>query len=553
MRPRDIPRAQDQLFDRAIVGARQVRARSSSAGRVWARCSSTKLVVLLLAARARRARASRCASSCIRALLGACGRNVVFGQNVVLRHPHKIHIGDNVVIDDNCLLDAKGDSNRGHHDRQRRLHRPQHDPVVQERRHRARRRRQHRLQLRDLLGQPRARRHGHADRRLLLPHRRRSRLSAIRRRRCSTQARTSAGVTVGDGAWLGAGAKILDGVTIGDGAVIGAGAVVRDDGAAAGDRRRRARARRRHARRGGQPVSDRSAGAERRAAQTQRPAGLRSPRLGRLAHARREASLRVDDSRASIATRFNVSLVSLRKKDLSEETLDSFGVDITYLHKSKFDPATLPALLKVIDRKQIDILHLHGYGATTFGRVAGGDAADPDDPARAREPDRHAVVPEDRRHVPRAAAPTSRSPSRRARPSSSIKARQIPAEKVKVVYLGVPLEEFSRARSARRDRGRPRRARHRARRVRHRHGHAAARLEGQLVSRRRRPAGPRRAAAGEVLPRRRGAAARAARAAGARARPRRPLRLRRLRPRRRARRLGASTSACFRRSGRGRR
>src|SRR6266498_2952343 len=46
-------------------------------------------------------------------LLGSCGRNVVFGQNVVLRHPRKIHIGSNVVIDDNCLLDAKGDSNRG--------------------------------------------------------------------------------------------------------------------------------------------------------------------------------------------------------------------------------------------------------------------------------------------------------------------------------------------------------------------------------------------------------------------------------------------------------
>src|SRR4051812_3429700 len=46
-------------------------------------------------------------------LLGSCGRNVVFGQNVVLRHPHKIHIGDNVVIDDNCLIDAKGDTNNG--------------------------------------------------------------------------------------------------------------------------------------------------------------------------------------------------------------------------------------------------------------------------------------------------------------------------------------------------------------------------------------------------------------------------------------------------------
>ena len=46
-------------------------------------------------------------------LLGSCGPNVVFGQNVVLRHPHKIYIGGNVVIDDNCLLDAKGDGNRG--------------------------------------------------------------------------------------------------------------------------------------------------------------------------------------------------------------------------------------------------------------------------------------------------------------------------------------------------------------------------------------------------------------------------------------------------------
>jgi len=37
---------------------------------------------------------------------------------------------------------------------------------------------------------------------------------------------------VGKGAWIGAGAKILDGVTIGERAVIGAAAVVRDDVAA---------------------------------------------------------------------------------------------------------------------------------------------------------------------------------------------------------------------------------------------------------------------------------------------------------------------------------
>ena len=41
------------------------------------------------------------------------GRNVTFGANVTLRHPRKIAIGDNVVIDDGCCLDAKGTDNRG--------------------------------------------------------------------------------------------------------------------------------------------------------------------------------------------------------------------------------------------------------------------------------------------------------------------------------------------------------------------------------------------------------------------------------------------------------
>jgi acetyltransferase-like isoleucine patch superfamily enzyme len=36
------------------------------------------------------------------------GRGVVFGRNLTIRHPHKISIGNNVIIDDNCVLDAKG-------------------------------------------------------------------------------------------------------------------------------------------------------------------------------------------------------------------------------------------------------------------------------------------------------------------------------------------------------------------------------------------------------------------------------------------------------------
>ena len=41
------------------------------------------------------------------------GRGVVFGRNLTLRHAHKIELGDHVVIDDNGVLDAKGDSNEG--------------------------------------------------------------------------------------------------------------------------------------------------------------------------------------------------------------------------------------------------------------------------------------------------------------------------------------------------------------------------------------------------------------------------------------------------------
>jgi acetyltransferase-like isoleucine patch superfamily enzyme len=46
-------------------------------------------------------------------VLGSVGRNVVFGVNVTVRHPHKIAIADNVVIDDGCCLDAKGTDNAG--------------------------------------------------------------------------------------------------------------------------------------------------------------------------------------------------------------------------------------------------------------------------------------------------------------------------------------------------------------------------------------------------------------------------------------------------------
>jgi glycosyltransferase involved in cell wall biosynthesis len=144
--------------------------------------------------------------------------------------------------------------------------------------------------------------------------------------------------------------------------------------------------------------------------------------------------------------RFNVSLVSLRKKDLSEETLDSLGVDIEYLHRSKFDPATLPALLKIIDRKRIDILHLHGYGATTFGRLAG---AMRKLPTILHEHANLTDTPWFQKIADRLLEPSTDIAIAVSKSTAEFveRARLVRPEKIKVVYLGAPVEEFGRRRS----------------------------------------------------------------------------------------------------------
>jgi galactoside O-acetyltransferase len=40
-------------------------------------------------------------------LFAACGRGTVFGWGIVLRHPHRIHLGARVVISEGCVLDAR--------------------------------------------------------------------------------------------------------------------------------------------------------------------------------------------------------------------------------------------------------------------------------------------------------------------------------------------------------------------------------------------------------------------------------------------------------------
>lgn len=46
-------------------------------------------------------------------LFAQVGRGLVLGRNVVLRHANRMALGDNVTIDDGCLVDARGAPERG--------------------------------------------------------------------------------------------------------------------------------------------------------------------------------------------------------------------------------------------------------------------------------------------------------------------------------------------------------------------------------------------------------------------------------------------------------
>lgn len=156
------------------------------------------------------------------------GRGVVFGRNVVLRHPHKIKLGNNVLIDDDCVLDAKGcagpDFVIG-------------DNVILSR------------------GCLLSAKYGpisigdntnfganclvYAAKEVTIGR------DTLLAAQCYVggamyqfddpnvppiqQGAYANGVSIGNGCWLGAGVKVIDGVTVGDGVILGTGAVVNKD------------------------------------------------------------------------------------------------------------------------------------------------------------------------------------------------------------------------------------------------------------------------------------------------------------------------------------
>jgi glycosyltransferase involved in cell wall biosynthesis len=71
------------------------------------------------------------------------------------------------------------------------------------------------------------------------------------------------------------------------------------------------------------------------------------------------------------ADRFHIVPCMLRASETIRNVFVKSPVPVRILDKGKFDPTTLWAFLRLIKEENIHVMHLHCYGASTFGRLAG--------------------------------------------------------------------------------------------------------------------------------------------------------------------------------------
>ena len=139
--------------------------------------------------------------------------------------------------------------------------------------------------------------------------------------------------------------------------------------------------------------------------------------------------------------RYNVIPCVLRKKDALHDLFISQGIKIRYLGKAKFDPSTFMTLRRIIKEEKIDLLHLHQYGASNFGRIAGFIAGVPVIiHSHDNDPNYHLhqrIADLILAHLTDKVIAVSESAK-----ESTIEKRSIREDKVVVMHNAIPLDEF---------------------------------------------------------------------------------------------------------------
>ncbi len=140
--------------------------------------------------------------------------------------------------------------------------------------------------------------------------------------------------------------------------------------------------------------------------------------------------------------RFSVTLCGLRSREPASQLLEEEGIPVTHLGRGPFDPRILPQLVGLIRRLGARIVHVHGYAAADFGRIAARltgahlilheHFADPRMPRYQGWADRLLARWTDR------AIAVSQSTARFLTGE-----RHVPAERVRVIMNGAPLADFA--------------------------------------------------------------------------------------------------------------
>jgi len=140
--------------------------------------------------------------------------------------------------------------------------------------------------------------------------------------------------------------------------------------------------------------------------------------------------------------RYEVSLVGLKPPEPASRLLEEAGIPVRHLGRSKFDPRIASDLIRIVRERAARILHVHGYAAADFGRLAARATgarlvlhehfADPRMPAYQGLADR-LLAP----LVDRAIAVSGSTRD------FLVRERHVPAEKVALIWNGAPLDEFA--------------------------------------------------------------------------------------------------------------
>jgi glycosyltransferase involved in cell wall biosynthesis len=140
--------------------------------------------------------------------------------------------------------------------------------------------------------------------------------------------------------------------------------------------------------------------------------------------------------------RFAPSLVGLKGPEPATQWLGEQGIPVHHLGRGKFDPRLLGDLVRIGRARRARILHVHGYAAADFGRLAArriGAAlvlhehfADPRMPAYQGLADRALA-----RLTDRAIAVSASTRD------FLVRERHVPAARVRLIWNGAPLDEFA--------------------------------------------------------------------------------------------------------------